>query len=45
MSAGLTITIAGKSWEFYWGGGSGKWILAQVSATIFTIGIELSIKV
>ena len=45
MSIGLSIKVLGKGLEWYWGGGSGKWTLVQVSAVVLTIGIEFSIKV
>ena len=45
MSIGVSITIMGKTLELYWGKKTTKWVLAQVSATVLTIGIELKVKV
>lgn len=45
MSIGISLTVLGKTFDFYAGGGSGKYRLLAISATVLTIGIELSIKV
>jgi len=45
MRIGISLTILGKGFEFYAGGGSGKFSLLAFSVTVLTIGIEIAVKV
>ena len=45
MRIGLTVGIIGKEWEFYWGGGEGKYALVEISGTILTAKISFFVKV
>jgi len=45
VSAGISIKILGKGVEWYVGKSTKDWTIAQISITILTIGIEISIKV
>ena len=45
MKISIAVMLGSMKWEAFWGNVNAKYALIQISGTILTVGIELSVKV